>query len=375
MVRFIFLMVLAINFLMTFSVLRATEVATDRFAFNSGYLSTDYTKEHYVWPSLEAALNAEEIVEAVIVSANSDQLVNIKELSELKFLYLDKGFTTNSFYLTKEGLQAFFGIVSQLPNLQYVSIYDCNLLPYLVPVNKLRGLKIEKFDWLVFEHFIMKFSYLEYLYIKDAGVVRIPPKLGELVFLRQLEINCTNLDGLPDIVHLYDLEVLKIKAGKMDRLPYDFNKLEQLKYLEIAGVSEFREFPLEICALSNLEELHINIPFVGYLPDSISNMRSLHKIYLKEAHRLREFPESIIHLKKLNYIYLSTFSGYFNPASLKTLENTFTLALNRGPHVKIAKLLLDNMKLASLEVPMSLLPADKKKLNDLLPNKINSTNL
>ena len=213
---------------------------------------------------------------------------------------------------------------------------------------------------------IAKLDKLEYLFIGSPDLVYFPSKLGELINLKQLEINCSNLTSLPPIINLYDLLVLKVMAGKMTGLSVNFHDMNHLKYLEIGGVSKFNSFSEDLCELTELEELELNIPSAKNIPACIGNMKSLKKIHLNEATKIENFPESISNLTNLKEIYLANFDLEFEGQSLKRINHPFTLILNRGNYPRQAKYLLEVPQLEKLILPSNILPQELKKVKELL---------
>ena len=125
-------------------------------------------------------------------------MLEIKKFQNLRFLLLDEGFTTNSFYLNDKSLKSFFEICDQLPSFEYLAINDAKLMPYIKKPEKLKGLKISKLDRNSFQAAIPNFKNLEILIIDDQQVT-VPPFVGSIPSLRQIELYTESMPALPEL--------------------------------------------------------------------------------------------------------------------------------------------------------------------------------
>jgi Leucine-rich repeat (LRR) protein len=339
---------------------------SEKFAFDSGYLDEEYTKNYKVYPNIKQAIESNEDVYAVRVSAASKYLAEIKNLKKIKFLYLDETFTANSYYLAKEGIETFFKLFGQLPELEYICIYDSKLLQYMNHLTYLKGIKIKKFDWNIFQTYIKNYENLEILIIEDATITKLPSAIGRLKSLKQLEINATNIAVLPDFILLQNLVVLKLMIGKITDLPETFKLLQNLKYLKITGLTYFKKFPTEICNLTNLEELYLEVRNGRPLPQDIGNLTKLIKLYLYDCQKISSFPETIGNLKKIEEIYLSDAMASIDISAFNKIDHPFILLVNRCDYVKMAKNLTDINNLKAIVIPSSTYPSIIKKMEKYL---------
>lgn len=339
------------------------------FGFNSGYIDAVFTKETEIYPSLEAALKSPDSVKAVIISATSKCLADIKKLKKLKFLYLDNTFTDNSFYLSKEGTETFFIIFGGLPELEYISIYDSKLLPYLKHLKLLKGLKIMKFDWNIFQSSVKSFEQLELLIIDDPQVTQLPNALGQLLSLKQLEIYATNITELPEMTLLQNLVVFRSMFGKITDLHETFAALENLKYLEIKGMVNFKKFPVGICNLKNLCELYIELRNATPLPDSIGNLTNLKILHLYDCQKIYKIPQTITKMSELEEICLSDAYYTIDVISLTLIDHPFTLILINCDYERIAKQLATAINLKELVIPSATLPKIVSEIEKVFPKE------
>ncbi|KAF6134589.1 hypothetical protein GIB67_025704 [Kingdonia uniflora] len=86
---------------------------------------------------------------------------------------------------------------------------------------------------------------------------RLPDEIGKMVSLRQLEVEKTTLEELPETVdNLSNLQTLKLnRCSKRRKLPNDMGKMVSLRHLEAEGCSRIQCFPRGIGKLRDLETL------------------------------------------------------------------------------------------------------------------------
>jgi hypothetical protein len=336
------------------------------FAFNSGYIDAPYTRSQEILSYKKAMLNPAEAI-AVTVSATEENLKEISKLTSLRFLYLDETFTKDSYYLSQAGIDTFFTIFSRLPQLEYISLCDSRLLPNLKALPKLKGLKIKKFDWDIFQQHIDNYRAIEVLLIEDSKTTRLPNVLGKLTSLRQLELHVINVTVFPDLSMLENLLVLRMSIGKITSLPATLVTLENLKYLKITGLIYFTEFPKEICSLKSLEELHIELRDANHLPEELGQLSKLRLLYLYDCNDLVKLPAGLGKLSALQEFHLSDVNPFIDFTVLNTIDHPFLLLLNRGDYGKLAKQLALVPNLKALVIPESTYPEIVKKIEKYLP--------
>ncbi len=334
-------------------------------------LPTEYNKSEYceyiqIVSSLEKALLTPETTIAVKISANSKKLSELSTLNNLKYVYLDETFTSVSFYLTKEKMEQFFQKISEMPSVNYLSFYDSKLLQFHPYLKNIKGLKINKLEDFNEHPQLLKLPLLEILIIKDPIVNYISSTIGQLKNLKQLELYTTDVLYFPEVDQLSQLIVFKANIGKITQLHPSLTQLKNLRYLSINGLTNFKVFPEEICSLTNLEELHIELRNAQPIPDCIGMLSNLRILYLNDCQKIYEFPTSIAQLSKLNEIYLGDAPEHIQLSNLALLPSKFTLILNRCNYLGIAKQLNTIPKLKQLIVPTTILPKELKKLQEAI---------
>lgn len=337
------------------------------FGFNSGYLNAAFTKEVDLYATITDALPKAESVYAVTVSANTKNLTDIKQLTSLKFLYLDQSFVTNSFYLSDEQIKVFFDLVKQLPNLEYVSCYDSQLLKYIVALNHLKGLDLRNCDANVFNYYTAQMKELDLLIIRDNALKYAPAAIGNLTTLRQLEMYCNSLLSFdPNFGRLQNVQVMRLQTGNVQQLNFSFEALQKLNYLRIWGTTSFIKFPSAIFDATNLTELYLDIRTAHPIPDDMKRLKNLRILYLMECqmiHRLSGIGE----MEKLETVYLSDGDNLANVDIFKTFNHPLKLHLVRCNLRWLASELKDNPNITFVLNRKEVMEKELNKVKEQLP--------
>ncbi len=347
------------------------------FGFSTPYNPAIYTHKANLFESVEDAMNANpENVIALKVNASSKNMLEIKKFQNLRFMVLDDGFTTSSFYLDEQAFKAFFEICNQLPLLEYLDVNDAKLIPYIKEPEKLKGLKISKYDWNIFQANISRFNNLEILIIDDQKVTNLPKAVGHIKSLQQLELYTESLPALPELNLLSNLLVIKANVGRIEKLPKTFGELKSVRYLSLTGLVAFKDFPPEILEMEGLEELKIELRNTDEIPADISKLSKLKSLYLVDCNRIRELPKSMESLSKLENITITGAPHKLDISSLLNLKNDISITLIRCNYANFAEQLQNAKNLKEFIIPTATMPADVKKIEKYIPkNKIKKIDL
>lgn len=146
---------------------------------------------------------------------------------------------------------------------------------------------------------------------------RLPHSLGQLKFLRYLDMSDTKLLHLPDEVgELNSLEELYLNGCCLSGLPQNFGNLTSLKVLDISG-SLVYTFPANFKKLRSLSELTIeyceNLEGLPSLPKGLVNLNAGHCCKLQNISKILKltklknldlsFCRSIVQLPKLDFMH------------------------------------------------------------------------
>lgn len=188
-------------------------------------------------------------------------------------------------------------VVRELENLTDLTVLDIsgndliNLPPEIESLVNLTVLKIQ--GAYLFEKFplvIIKLSNLTSLtlswYFPDAfrvgsrGILELPPEIGNLTNLTNLNLDNNQLTGLPpEIGNLTNLTSLNLSSNQITSLPPEIGSLTNLTNLNLS-INKLTTLPPEIGNLTNLINLNLsNNPLIS-LPTEILQLKQLIKLNL-----------------------------------------------------------------------------------------------
>jgi Leucine-rich repeat (LRR) protein len=172
----------------------------------------------------------------------------------------------------------------------------------------------------------------------DPNIKHLPPKLGALTNLKELEISCLeNLEDIPvEIGQLKKLEKIIIDngngCGMNVSIPASIGELTNLKVLRLYGALDPREIgspavpaskikplPATIAKLQNLEELDLGRNALQTIPPEIANLKNLKKLGL-DFNDIHDIPSFIGELKNLRELSITANGGIKLPQSLSKLS-------------------------------------------------------
>ncbi|MBI9016129.1 MAG: leucine-rich repeat domain-containing protein [Phycisphaerae bacterium] len=128
-----------------------------------------------------------------------------------------------------------------------------------------------------------------YLWLHEIPLSKLPPEIGELIWLEKLFIFKTELSSLPpEIGQLTALKQLAVHDNQLTGLP---KEIGQLNRLEIFSVEDNRLtcLPAEIGKLTALQELRLCNNKLNSIPDQISQLANLRCLDLR-GNELKSLP-------------------------------------------------------------------------------------
>ena len=172
---------------------------------------------------------------------------------------------------------------------------------------------------------ICEFRRCRKIVICDCELWSIPPTIGKMSSLHELEIKNTYLHKLPDSVgNLFVLRHLDLSNNFLEDLPESMGKLLRLELLDLSSnplppalpdwvgnlknlivlrLSHTRLHTLSstLVTLYCLEELCLNDNYLTHLPEKISGLEVLHSLFIAR-NTLRELPKDFGKLPALKFL-------------------------------------------------------------------------
>ncbi len=139
--------------------------------------------------------------------------------------------------------------------------------------------------------FLNALSGVKYLALDGNKLTELPPKIGELKSLVELNINGNNLGYIPEeIGDLYGLQVLRMERNQLRALPEGIGKLGSLKEL-VLHKNQLASVPSTMGGLENLRLLGLNDNLLSSIPGEVRQLPNLQVVSLD-----RNKPSSSSHL-------------------------------------------------------------------------------
>lgn len=195
------------------------------------------------------------------------------------------------------------------------------------------------------------------LTLDDFPGKTLPQALGDMQSLQALIVRGTALTELPDnIGAMQRLTTLTQTGGKYERLPGSLTELKNLNHLELRDVSRLRALPETLGQLKNLRFLTVqSARRLQSLPASLTDLRLLRELDLQNNKRLEKLPIALGKLRGLASLYLNGCSALRElPASIGDLSNLRTLDLRGTGITRLPRTLARLPAHCNILVPESL---------------------
>ncbi len=181
---------------------------------------------------------------------------------------------------------------------------------------------------------IGRLTALRELDLHDNQLSTLPPEIGKLTKLVKLELYNNHLTALPDeIGQLSALEELNLLNNQLEYLPNTFSGLAALRLLFLSN-NRLQEIPPAIFHFGNLRELSLVRNELGTIPPQIGELRALVRLSV-DINNLRTLPPEIGKLSELTGLGLGHNQLTALPAELRGLRKLQWLYLHDNPSLDI----------------------------------------
>ncbi|WP_372829664.1 leucine-rich repeat domain-containing protein [Psychrobacter maritimus] len=228
------------------------------------------------------------------IAGSSDSTVprEPEALRQLERLDLGYGKSTSYSYIDNksvlqsesESTEPLPSAIGHLKNLKYLRLRGFNELPEeIAQLDSLETLVYMNCAFTEFPKVLCKLKNLKSLKIFSKSLERFPDELGNLSSLTHFDMRGSKVHELPDAIgNLSKLTSIELYANEsLKALPESIGNLTNLEKLEIRG-SDLTTLPSWIGNLHQLKSLGLYQNGLQSLPDSITNLKVLEEIDIKE---------------------------------------------------------------------------------------------
>lgn len=241
-----------------------------------------------------------------------------------------------------------------------------------------------------------------FLDLSGNELSEIPPEIGELTDLEEINLGRNKLSGLPkeigsltnlvklnigqnvltflqvpkEIGNLTNLAELNLGNNRLSSLPPQIGNLKNLKKLDL-GNNRIFNLPLEIENLTNLIELNLDRNELMHLPPEIGKLMNLLQLCVGN-NRLNRLPHEIIWLKNLTRLDVNGNKLETLPPEIGELKNLTQLDVNGNELETLPSEIEQLKKLTRLCVngnKLNTLPSEIGQLNNLIQMDVSRNKL
>ena len=199
------------------------------------------------------------------------------------------------------------------------------------------------------------------------GIKELPPEIGLLTHLKELDLRLNQLSVLPaEIGQLQQLQRLDLRSNQLSVLPAEIGQLQQLQRLDLRS-NQLSVLPVEIGQLQQLQKLYLRLNQLSVLPAEIVQLQQLQKLYLS-SNQLSVLPAEIGQLQQLQILDLSSNQLSVLPAEIVQLQQLQKLYLRLNQLSVLPAEIVQLQNLSELYLSsnqLSVLPAEIGQLQQL----------
>ncbi len=218
--------------------------------------------------------------------------------------------------------------------------------------------------------YLSAFVWVEELRLNENKISTLPEYFGTFEKLKKLILRLTNLQSLPGaLFNCTQLEELDISGTPIQSLPSEFNRLQNLKILNLKECSQLQGLPEDIVHLPRLRALWLDRTKFAP-PEALFMMDSLEILSIAHfsAAQYAKISDKLSNLKNLKWLDIEKAQISEIPASIFKIPNLETLIMAGCNFTHLPEQLGDLTKLKGLmanNVPLQSTPKSLGKLSQL----------
>ncbi len=166
------------------------------------------------------------------------------------------------------------------------------------------------------------------LNLSRQEIIKLPPEIGQLSSLKELDLNNNYLEKLPpEIGKLVNLRKINLDFNSIETIPPQIKNLENLKSFNLANNKTLINLPDEIFALKNLQELRLGGNKLTDLSNEIGKLKNLRHLSVW-GNAIDSLPSALFTLKHLTILNIGQNEINILPSSIGELFNLEVLRID-----------------------------------------------
>ena len=196
------------------------------------------------------------------------------------------------------------------------------------------------------------------------GLEELPPEIGRLVWLENLNLESAGITSLPkEIGLLKNLRVLNLFENRLSTLPNEIGELSSLEELDLS-MNGLKDLPREFANLANLRELDFDDNNLGHFPFAITKLTNLEVLHIM-YNQIEYLPAEIGNLVRLEELDINANMLTSLPLEFGELINLKILDISRNDFLKLQDELFELINLEELYAGENHIKAISSKISRL----------
>ena len=233
-------------------------------------------------------------------------------------------------------------------------------------LNQLTELRLERMTLDRLPMTTNSWRQLRKLSLYHCGLDSLPPAVGRLPMLEELNLEGNKLQQVPDLSQLRTLQRLTLANNQLTGLPEALGQLSQLTLLNVSS-NRLTQLPASFGRLTKLRTLTAFNNKLERLPDDLGKLRKLQTLSLQD-NQLVNLPVSLGQLDSLQKLFIGNNRLKNLPSTLDGLKRLTELQIGKNELIALPTSIggltaLTNLTLESN--PLTELPASFSELRNL----------